>query len=98
MDARDSTIARLEHQIKVEQKKLKDYEDLVPELEEKLSDSTKQFAANKKLLDERTSVLHLTKKHLKIAREKNMVCYLRIFKVTVYLVLKTLTCLSIGNG
>ena len=73
MDARDSTIARLEHQIKVEHKKLKDYEDLVPELEEKLSDTTKQLTTNKKLLDERTSLLHLTKKHLKVAREKNMV-------------------------
>ncbi len=74
MDARDSAIARLEHQLKVERKKLKDFEDLVPELEEKLSDTTKQLTATKRSLDEKTSALHLTRKHLKTSRERSMVC------------------------
>lgn len=73
MDARDSTISTLKHQLHMEQKKLKDYEELVPELEEKLSSTKEQLNTTRHSLEEKTAALLLTRKHLRTARDKNMV-------------------------
>ena len=73
MDARDSTLAKLKHQLETEQKKIKEFEKSVPELEGKLSATSEQLQDTKHTLDEKMSVLGQTRKHLKNARERNMV-------------------------
>ena len=73
MDARDSALAKLKHELGAEQKRVKEFEKTVPELEGKLATSKEQLESVKRHLDEKTSALAQTRKHLKNARERNMV-------------------------
>lgn len=73
MDARDSALAKLKHELSAEQKRVKEFEKTVPELEGKLATSKEQLESSKRSLDEKTSALVQTRKHLKNARERNMV-------------------------
>lgn len=73
LDARDSAIEKLVYQLHMEQKKLKDYEELVPKLEERLCSNKEHLSTTRYTLKEKTATLLQTRKQLKIAREKNMV-------------------------
>lgn len=73
MDARDSTLAKFKHQLNAEQKKMNEFEKMVPELDGKLTSTKEQLENMKHSLDEKTSALGQTRKHLKNARERNMV-------------------------
>ena len=73
IDARDSTIAKLQHQLRTEQNKLKSYEERTPALEAKVTMLEEGIKRTQQSLDEKTSALSTTRKHLKHARERNMV-------------------------
>jgi peptidoglycan hydrolase CwlO-like protein len=72
-DAKDSALSALQHQLQTAQKKLKDYERAVPELESDLSAAKEQLDSCKQTLEEKTVALIHSRKHLKNARERNMV-------------------------
>lgn len=66
-------LSKLQHQLQGEQKRLKEFEKAVPELEDKLSSVKEQLESSKHTLDEKTAALVQTRRHLKNARERNMV-------------------------
>lgn len=66
-------MSTLQHQFQEAQRKLKDYERAVPELESDLSAAKEQVENSKHSLEEKTVALIHARKHLKNARERNMV-------------------------
>lgn len=63
----------MKHQLNAEQKRIGEFEKKVPELEGELSSAKEQLDSTKHSLEEKTAALGLTRKHLKNARERNMV-------------------------
>ena len=59
--------------IQIAQKKLLDYDRAVPELESDLSAAKEQLENSKQSLEEKTVALIHARKHLRNARERNMV-------------------------
>ena len=57
----------------MEQNKLKSYEERTPALEAKVTVLEEGMKRTQQSLDEKTSALSTTRKHLKHARERNMV-------------------------
>jgi Ca2+-binding EF-hand superfamily protein len=83
IDARNSTIAKLQHQLKTEHGKMKSYEEQTPLLEAKVSELEGEVRRVSQTLDEKTSALTTTRKHLKNARERNMELEKSMEKATV---------------
>lgn len=73
MDAHDSELGKLQQQFQAAQRKLNDYEKAVPELESDLSAAKEALENSKHSLEEKTVALLHSRKHLKNARERNMV-------------------------
>ncbi len=73
MDARDSSISSLKHQLHLEQAKVKAFEQQVPELESRLSSAQEELQQTKRGLEEKVQALGQARRHLKNARERNMV-------------------------
>ncbi len=67
----------------MEQKKVKEFEKFVPELEGHLSATREQLESTKHSLEEKTAALVQTRKHLKNARERGMVSVLSLSLATV---------------
>ena len=73
IDARDSTISTLKHQLQLEQAKTKEFVKRVPELESRLSSTAEELDTTRRSTDEKTQALSQTRKQLRNARERNMV-------------------------
>ena len=73
-DAHESALSKFKHQLQTEQKKVKEYEQSVPDLEDQLSATKEQLESTRHSLEEKTTALVQTRKHLKNARERGMVC------------------------
>ncbi len=74
MDARDSTIASLQHKLNFQKMEATKYSKQVVELEETLSVTEQELTSTKKNLEEKSAALTQARKHLKNSREKTMVC------------------------
>ncbi len=73
IDAQESALAKARHQLQSELKKLGEYEKRVPELEDVLSSTKDKLDTTQQSFEEKTVALGQTRKHLKNARERNMV-------------------------
>lgn len=73
IDARESSIATLQQDLQAKQTQVKEFEKQVPELEVKVSSTEDQLNSTKQILDEKTSALSQARKHLRNAKERNMV-------------------------
>ena len=75
IDARDSSITSLQYSLNNEQGRVNELSKKMPSLETRLTGVMEEASSVKKQLEEKTGQLLLTRKHLKIAREKNSVSY-----------------------
>ena len=73
VDARDSSISSLQHQLRTEQARTKELEKQVPSLESQISALQDELKGTQHTLAEKTSSLAQARKHLRNARERNMV-------------------------
>ena len=73
VDARDSSISSLQHQLRTEQARTKELEKQVPSLESQISALQDELKSTQHTLEEKTSSLAQARKHLRNARERNMV-------------------------
>ena len=73
VDARDSSISSLQHQLRTEQARTKQLEKQVPSLESRISALQDELKSTQHTLEEKTSSLAQARKHLRNARERNMV-------------------------
>ena len=81
VDARDSSISSLQHQLRTEQARTKELEKQVPSLESQISALQDELKGTQHTLEEKTSSLAQARKHLRNARERNMVGDLYIHRV-----------------
>ncbi|XP_064393563.1 cingulin-like [Halichondria panicea] len=72
MDARDSTIASLQHKLNFQKMEATKYSKQVVELEETLSVTEQELTSTKKNLEEKSAALTQARKHLKNSRERTM--------------------------
>ncbi len=73
MDARDSTIASLQHKLNFQKMEATKYSKQVVELEETLSTTEQELTSTKQHLEEKSAALTQARKHLKNSRERTMV-------------------------
>ena len=73
MDARDSTIASLQHKLNFQKMEATKYSKQAVDLEDKLSSTEQELASTKQTLEEKTAALTQARKHLKNSRERTMV-------------------------
>ena len=73
IDARQSSINSLEYNLTNERGKIKELTKRMPSLETRLSGIMEETSSVKKQLEEKTGQLLLTRKQLRVAREKNSV-------------------------
>ena len=73
IDARDSTITRLQRDLAAEQTRLKELEDHVPLLEKRLANTQDELRKTRATMEEKAATLTQARRHLKNAREKNKV-------------------------
>ena len=73
IDVRESSIATLQQDLQAKQTQVKEFEKQVPELEDKVASTEDQLNSTKQLLEEKASALSQARKHLRNARERNMV-------------------------
>ena len=73
VDARDSSISSLQHQLRTEQARTKELEKQVPSLESQISTLQDELKSTQHTLEEKTSSLAQARKHLRNSRERNMV-------------------------
>lgn len=72
VDARDSTLSGLQHQLRLEKERTREFEKQVPALEGQLSAMEDELRGTKGALEEKVTALGQARRHLKNARERNM--------------------------
>ena len=73
IDARDSTIEQLQRQLDSENKRTKQSEDQVSQLQKEIAQLGEELQQGKSMLDEKLSALSLARKQLRNTRERNSV-------------------------